>query len=458
MAVQILDRPGSGQIAAMSFGRGLDQLLGGIARKTQLDKQSKGFESLGMTKEQAKEIVNLPPKLQEIALNRVIEQQKGAAYARALSGKDSAQPFRQDQSFAGEGSNLLQNLAGRQQQTDISGAIQPEQNQLMQNLTGRQQQADIGSMQPQQAQVDQGGRLDYGNLEGLTAPQIEQVIALRSKEQEFKRSSLERKDKREYDRKNEAHKASVKQFEKINSNYEKAIEEKANLKRLSKLIDSGNLDSPSRSYIINNPIGGKVGTGIGALLGGLTTGGLGGPAIGAAAGGLFGGSPAEYKRSPESQEFHKIAEIMAMNRIQRIGGGRVTDAVLDMARSTVPSLEQSTKGKEKVINNLLLENEKDILKYKAMNSVIEKNKGFRPANFDAQVNKIYKKELKKLKERLKKKSLYKSKAPYKPATSSTYENIKELLSSEYQEEPEKYAQYQGSNSGMLSFLRGGLLN
>lgn len=149
MAVQILDRPGSGQIAAESMGQGFDQLLGSLGKRSQLKKESKGLESLGISKEQARAIVNLPPKLQEIALNSILAGQRNIKFAKSRQSKKTdsdlikkEQPMSQREqveqtlSTAASNARLGMPQAGPQYNTEIQELIQSQEfaNPLLNSL------------------------------------------------------------------------------------------------------------------------------------------------------------------------------------------------------------------------------------------------------------------------------------------------------------------------------------
>lgn len=113
----------------------------------------------------------------------------------------------------------------------------------------------------------------------------------------------------------------------------------ARLSRMEKLISEGKLQNPFLYSTLK-----KVGLDISAL------------------------------QNPESQEFEKLTNDFLKNA-KSIFGSRVSNFEIEQFLKTVPSLAQSDDGKERIIRNLKLLNEGNLLREQTMREVIKENKG-----------------------------------------------------------------------------------
>jgi len=103
--------------------------------------------------------------------------------------------------------------------------------------------------------------------------------------------------------------------------------------------------------------------------------------------GLWGvGLNLKWLMNPDSQEFEKLSNDFLKNA-KSIFGARVTQGEIEMFLKTIPSLTQTTKGRERVIRNMKLFNQGAKLKKDAMAEIIEMNGGERPKNIELLVEK-----------------------------------------------------------------------
>lgn len=435
MAVQIFDRPGSGELAAGSFMGGLDQLLGKWDQKTQRKKQAKGFEALGVTKEQAKEIVNLPPKLQEIALNKLMDQQQaisaGASkherarrYTQALMeqeqpkgkasgilaglqpGEDIEDPLlqqemqqavetagvqpridfqqaMQDPSFQAPGESLLQGLQAGE-------GISPQQVQAI------QQAQTLGLLQPE---VEQEPKDETTQLvEDFEAPNFAANLVnsyfgddpLKEGERQMAPRIKEEKGVAEYAKGLEGLPAED-QMKII----DKRMKASHDFKK-ERMADHKDSDKFYKDAMLKYRSAKDDATRLDRMANLVKEGKL---------------DPAERSsfldmldnmylnldvlRSPESQEFNKLSKEF-IKGAKAIFGSRITDTDLKVFMKMIPTLSQTEDGKMRVINNLKAMTRGGILRKEVMDGIMVKNNGYRPIGFESQVESIVEPELDRL--------------------------------------------------------------
>ena len=144
-----------------------------------------------------------------------------------------------------------------------------------------------------------------------------------------------------------------------------AKENDIRLRRMDKLIESGNLNNPTFVSLLRS-----LKHGIGGYIGLDLTGTL----------------------SPETQEFDKLSNDFVKN-IKDIFGSRITDQDLKSFMATVPQSTQTNAGKRAVINNLKLFNEAAQIREQAANRLLKKYGNKPPLDFEEQVENLVKPEL-----------------------------------------------------------------
>jgi hypothetical protein len=82
-------------------------------------------------------------------------------------------------------------------------------------------------------------------------------------------------------------------------------------------------------------------------------------------------------KNPDSEEFEKLSNDMTKN-IKDIFGSRVTNLDLEIFLKTIPTLSNTTEGREKIIENLQLFNKGSKLRNETMQEIIKENKGVPP--------------------------------------------------------------------------------
>lgn len=150
-------------------------------------------------------------------------------------------------------------------------------------------------------------------------------------------------------------------------------ENQRRLGRMEELVRNGKLDSPVSSSLLDSTSKGIFGFGINL----------------------------DSLRSPDSQEFKKLSTEFLKNA-KSLFGNRVTDNEIRLFMQMVPTLNQSDKGKLRVINNMKAYADAEMLTREAMDKIIEQNNGRRPRNLDLLVEKAVAPELDKLAEVFKK--------------------------------------------------------
>ncbi len=242
----------------------------------------------------------------------------------------------------------------------------------------------IPQNQPQQQQMGQpriSGIESLELLQGKIPQQFLQQQQQQFPQQEVSPQSLPRLNERQATEiakiRREEQKQSYKEKQeafKFNKEFIKDVTEKAksarqainDLDRMEELEQSGNLN----------------GAGFEAL---LAKSGLDIPAL----------------KSPESQEFNKIAQNFLRNAKQYYGG-RVSNFEVEQFLKTIPSLSQSPEGRKRVIANLKNISRAELAYNKAARDIINENKGVPPFDLAIQVDERVEKQSKKLAEQFKK--------------------------------------------------------
>lgn len=103
--------------------------------------------------------------------------------------------------------------------------------------------------------------------------------------------------------------------------------------------------------------------------------------------GIFGvGIDLTSLSSADSQEFRKLSNDF-IREAKSIFGARLTDADLRAFMKMIPTLSQSSAGKQAVIANMRNFNAATEARQAAMEEIIEQNRGIRPKNLEALVEK-----------------------------------------------------------------------
>jgi len=107
----------------------------------------------------------------------------------------------------------------------------------------------------------------------------------------------------------------------------------------------------------------------------------------AASEGIFGfGIDLGFLRTADAQEFDKLSTDFLKN-VKDVFGARVTQQEVKMYLKRIPTLMQSRDGRAKVIRNLQLFNDIAKARFNVMNDLITENKGQRPKNMEAKIEK-----------------------------------------------------------------------
>ncbi len=338
--------------------QGLSSMLGGILSEKfnqyQQQKQMRsGLEAL-MGPEKAAELSQLPPELLKVALPqqiKAIERQRGIESLQQMYGIP-----RQVQSQQFDDTSIPA------AQTEFAGITQPS---IEPGLTSQQQPGLAGLIQPPAEQ--------YGYTEGSVAMQalaagtdMGTAMKLEQKAKESaQRERLETRKERSEFRKEaiaeqrEIDKETLPFYRDTTKAYKGAKETEQRIGRMENLVREGKLDSPQFSSLLDTVSKGLFGFGINL----------------------------DALRSPDSQEFKKLS-VEFLKNAKNLFGPRVTQSEIQMFMQMVPTLQQSDKGKLRVINNMSAYNEADKLKKKAMDQIINENNGRRPRNIEMLVDNI----------------------------------------------------------------------
>lgn len=363
MAIQTL-MPGpntGGQLGAalgQGFGVGGGSALGGLleglaeakAQELQQSQLQKAFKGLGLNNNQAQALSGLDPKLQQLFLSDFLAQPTQQAYAQAL-GLGAPQELQLQQAVSPQQQINVEPLKGLQALELLQGKIPPS----------------MFSQQPQIQQPQQvAQQIPQQNLPRLTERQATEIAKIRREEAKEQRKLAQEEKKQVHKERLESFKHNKEQIKDITEKAKLSRQTINDLDRMEELDKTGNLDGP----------------GFDAW---LTESGL----------------DVATLRSPESQEFKKIAQNFLRNAKQYYGG-RVSNFEVEQFLKTIPSLSQSPEGRKRVIANLKNIARADLEYNKALRDIIKENKGSIPLDLAIQVDERVEKQAKKLADQFKK--------------------------------------------------------
>jgi len=340
MAVYFGQEQGLGDLLGAGLGKGLNQLA---QQKMQQMQTRKGLEGL-LGPNMANQISQLPPDIAK----QVIKQQ--------LQNVQSQQRM-----------NIFQQQYGGLQpgvnpglEAITAGAQQPGQQQPGESATGLQ------SLQPgaQQPGAQQPGPANVGGY--VPGKQSSLALALgvdpgKAMELEEKASSEQRKEsvelrKERIAEQREIDKETLPYYDEVMKTYKGSKETERRIGRMEELTRKGDLDSPQFSSLLDTVSKGIFGFGINL----------------------------DALRSPDSQEFKKLS-VEFLKNAKNLFGPKVTQSEIEMFMQMVPTLQQSDKGKLRIINNMKAYADADKIKKTSMNQIIKENRGRRPLNLETLV-------------------------------------------------------------------------
>lgn len=409
MAIQIL--PGNRSIGTL-FGQGLGTGLGGgidalvqqkmnqLQTRMQQQAQAPAFAALGIPQEQAAAISRLPPQIQQELIKNF---SLGGQQQELLQLLGGGQPQYQQEQLSPEYQQQQQYPQSQefdsrpqpgapmspwqpQQQPKMSledrlrggqfEKFSPEQQRVIQEKIAQQQASQgqpsqvpteqnlLGQQQMQQQPGKMMGALQKPLVNLLKKPlsthDILGVAKFKQSERKLDNEEKRHIQKMEFEEKKFASKEKKEAFSQnkdiIHEVYDKAkgaTENKMRLEKMKALVERGNLSAPFWY-------------------------------------GLLKGIPVvknfnlETLLNPDSEEFQKLSNDFIKNA-KAIFGARVTEGEIDMFLKTVPTLSQSDAGKLRVIENLNLFAEGDLLRKNALKEILKENNGIPPFDLEGAI-------------------------------------------------------------------------
>jgi hypothetical protein len=264
----------------------------------------------------------------------------------------------------------LQQKGGPQELQQMLGASQaaPQQAQASQSMTA----------QSQTAQPQQGLTREEAISRAFEPPQMgleREKMAQKERLEEKKLSATEKR---------EAHKEKVDMdkyyrptISKMNEEYKGVRETTHKLDRMEQLVKSGKLSGP------------KMAAGLQALSEGVS---LFLPGVGPV---HLPGLNFKSLLKPDSEEFEKLSNDFIKNA-KAVFGNRVTDQDLKAFMSTVPNMMMTDEGKLRLIRHMRFYNDAIRARHDAMRSILDKNEGYAPRNFEVLIEEAASKKLDQL--------------------------------------------------------------
>ena len=251
----------------------------------------------------------------------------------------------------------LQNVQSQQRMNIFQqqyGGLQPGVNPGLEAITAGAQQP--GQQQPGPANV--GGYVPGKQSSLALALGVDPGKAM---ELEEKASSEQRKEsvelrKERIAEQREIDKETLPYYDEVMKTYKGSKETERRIGRMEELTRKGDLDSPQFSSLLDTVSKGIFGFGINL----------------------------DALRSPDSQEFKKLS-VEFLKNAKNLFGPKVTQSEIEMFMQMVPTLQQSDKGKLRIINNMKAYADADKIKKTSMNQIIKENRGRRPLNLETLV-------------------------------------------------------------------------
>lgn len=368
MAIVINDpyARGGGAVAGQEFGNllssGLQQLanhkMSQLQARHQSAKQTKAFEGLGLSPQMSQALAALSPEQQNLVLKNFGENFGFGSGQQQSPQQQFASPQEQQQPMQSQQFNPMQQEQPQQpQQGNQIENLMRSIGAMPQNPLDQLSRQSLGSQVPtQQVQGRQALLQPQVKSEGKPAAFVEQTrdkILSTRPVNKFQQSLYKEAKKAEIKQQHAEMKETSKENKKfIQETYETAKETRENemrLDRLEKLTKSGNLSRP-RFYGLLDTL----------------------------AHGVFGhGVNLKSFLTPETEEFDKVSKEM-IKGAKSIFGSRITDNDLKQFMQMIPNAAQSREGKLRVIHQMKLFNEGNIIRKQAMDEIIRENRGVAP--------------------------------------------------------------------------------
>lgn len=422
---QIVPGTNWAQQLGQGLGSGLNQLAQNKInqlqqRHAQLQK-TQAYTGLGFSPEEAQALSSLPDKLQQLIIPAYLERGGGGGAQQQEQPQQQTgieQLLEQPQQQLGQASPqaIQQNLPGMPKQFQVN----PMGN-VLQSILGQRQQPQQQMQQPQlqTAPIIQQQEAAKANTPALSkAERIAQHQAKRPSVAEVlskpsaKQVQAERKEAAAQE---VAIKKETQPFvDKITLEKDQADFAQPRLNKMKELIKKGKLPNSAEYKIlksIEEHITPDKGAAAGAAIGGAI-GAFGGPvissigagtgaAIGAGIGAVVGPVATMLKTANKSlfatdeEAFEKLSAGF-LRGMKDIFGARISNAEMTAYLASIPTLNQTDKGKLAVIEDMETFNKAAHIKYRAMRQIIKENGGKRPLDLREQVEVRVKPQLDRL--------------------------------------------------------------
>lgn len=364
--------------ALAQFG---SSVLGAAIKEKLKPNTASGIKAVipGISDEEAQVIANLPPSLQSAYFRHITQSpimgQSAEGGLGLLQQGALGSPLEvpgMEQVIPGAEQDILQAIQGMQAPAGIQ-ALQQLAPQVSQQEVAPEALASAIQEQPkvperkkslaertQEARAQRAAQLEKERLEKES----------RTKEAQSKKAALEERRQSEIEQER-INKSTQKTYEEITRGSRAAESGLRKIEQLESIIARGNLPGAREISIqegVNN---------FGRAIGGLIPGG----------GKL--GTPVELANSfrhPDSKEFKKIVQSFSDEVLQEFKGlGSLSDKDITFAFSKFPDLYDNDLGKRQILDRMRSVYEAKLARQKALERVIEKNGGKRPANLEIAV-------------------------------------------------------------------------
>ena len=338
----------------------ISHLMQGLQNRMQQSRMNRGLSSL-LGNDTAAAISQLPPQLAGPAIQQAMKLAERNKAMQSLASMYGLGPSIQQTAPTSEAAPQgISSALGQPTAEQMPGTAPTTQTFMPQQSPMAQ---SLGGYQPgQQALTALAMGADMG-----TALKLEQDARnlARKEMSELRKENIA--EQREID------KETLPYYRDVLKEYKGAKENERRLMRMENLVRKGDLDSPAFSSLMDTISKGIFGFGINL----------------------------DALRSPDSQEFKKLSTEFLKNA-KNLFGNRVTDNEIKLFMQMVPTLNQSDKGKLRVINNMRAYNQAEMLKKQAMDEIIKENGGRRPRNIEMLVEERIGPQLDALAERFQK--------------------------------------------------------
>lgn len=381
--------PGTGLGLGAPMGRGLaqgiDMLLSDIVEKKvakiRRQQTTRGLTALGIPQAEAAQIALLPEKMQQIVIGSYLKAAESAGVEQALGGLSTgakAQPLEAEQQFAPEQqfAEPMAPLGGAQAPLGLDapgvnlgggmgilrGAeLAPPEAAQIQAQAAEPEVAPPAAVRRLVKAPPKKKPTTFAGL--ISKPRLSKedrikVHMLKQKKAESERKMSLKERKFEHKKQQVINKDTRKTYDKIIDDRKAARENNMRLDKMYALNKKG-LTGPVAKGILQSIKKGFWGVGI----------------------------DLEGLQNVPSQTFDKLAKDFLKNA-KSVFGARVTEGEIRLLLKTYPSLNQSKEGRNAIIKILKMFNEAAVIRHEAMDKVIERNDGKRPANLKSLVEKM----------------------------------------------------------------------